>query len=229
MGIARARMTVKSMLGPYSKFPMLIALVGIVLFVLSYILAALNYPGGSWAFPNRDGFSFWHNYLCDLLDVYAINGEVNSGRFYAIAALGLLCTGLFWLWFYLPRLFETKNFNQKVMKISGLFSLLIIFFLALGNHDVVVRIAGIFGVIAFITCSIELFKSGYKNLFLCGILCLSVFLINYYIYETGLFIKSLPVIQKITFVLFISWFIGLDVALYRRVITQKKLSTVKAC
>ncbi len=196
---------------------LLLPLGGMGLFVILYIMAAVNYPGGSWILPDQDGFSFWHNYLCDLLDVYAINDEVNSGRFYAIAALGLLCTGLFWLWSYLPRLFETKNLNQKVMKISGLLSLLTIFLLAFGNHDEVVRIAGIFGVIAFITCSVELFKAYHKNLFLLGVLCILVFLINYYIYETGLFIKSLPVIQKITFILFISWFIGLDVALYRKV------------
>jgi len=187
------------------------------LFVLFYIMAALNYPGGSWILPNQGGYSFWHNYLCDLLDVNAINGEINSARFYAIAALGFLCTGIFWLWFYLPRFFEVQSFNQKIMRLSGLLSLTIIFFLALGNHDKVVRIAGIFGVIAFITCVVELFKAQHKNLFLWGVLCLSVFLINYYIYETGSFIKSLPVIQKITFVLFISWFICLDVALYRKV------------
>lgn len=195
---------------------LLIPLVGMGLFLVLYLLAAFNYPGGSWVSPNQDGFSFWHNYLCDLLDIYAINGETNSARPYAIAALGLLCIALFWLWYNLPRLFKTKNFNQKVMKGSGILSLLTIFFLASGNHDKIVRIAGVLGIIAFVTCSIELFKTGYKYLFFAGILCLSVFLINYYIYETGLFIKSLPVIQKITFVLFISWFICLDVALYRK-------------
>ncbi|TLP81777.1 hypothetical protein [Maribacter sp. ACAM166] len=206
---------------------LLLPLVGMALFVALYLLAAFTYPGGSWVFPNKDGFSFWHNYLCDLLDIYAINGEVNSARAYSIAALGLLCMGLFWLWYYLPKLFNTKSLNQKVMRVSGLLSLLIILFLASGNHDKIVRIAGFFGVIAFITCSIELFKSGYKTLFLFGVLCLLVFMVNYYIYETGLFISSLPVIQKITFTLFISWFIGLDVALYRKVLVRKKLSAME--
>jgi hypothetical membrane protein len=196
---------------------LLLPLGGMGLFVLFYIMAALNYPGGSWILPNQDGFSFWHNYLCDLLDVNAINGEINSARFYAIAALGFLCTGLFLLWFYLPRFFELRSFNQQIMRWSGLLSLTIIFFLAFGNHDKVVRIAGVFGVIAFITCSVELFRAHHKNLFLLGALCLSAFLINYYIYETRSLIKSLPVIQKITFVLFISWFICLDVTLYRNV------------
>ncbi len=195
---------------------LLLPLGGIGSFILFYIIAAMKYPGGSWVLLDQDGFSFWNNYLCDLLDVYAINGEINPARFYAIIALGFLCAGLFWLWFYLPRLFENKSTNQSIMRISGLLSLITIVFLALGNHDKVLYIAGFFAVIALITSSIELFKVGYKNLFLLGVFCLLVFLINYYIYETRLLIKSLPVIQKVTFILFISWFVCLDVALYRK-------------
>lgn len=201
---------------PYKKTTLYIALTGKSAFVFFYILAAMKYPGGSWVHPKQNGFSFWNNYLCDLLDIYAINGEVNLARPFSIAALGLLCIGIFSLWFYLPQLFKVKSFNQKIMRISGLLSLLIILFLAFGDHDIVVRIAGVFGVIAFISCSIELFKTGYKKLFLFGLLCLLVFIFNYYIYETGQIIESLPVIQKITFVLYISWFIALDIALYRK-------------
>ncbi len=88
--------------------------------------------------------------------------------------------------------------------------------MALANHDTVVYVAGFFAVIALISCSIELFKAGHKNLLLLGLFCLLVFLINYYIYESRLLISSLPVVQKFTFILFISWFVSLDVALYRR-------------
>lgn len=196
---------------------LLLPMGGMGLFILFYIMAAMNYPGGSWIAPDQDGFSFWNNYLCDLLDVYAINGEANSARSYAIIALGFLCTSLFWLWFNLPGLFENKSINQSIMRISGLLSLITIVFLALANHDTVVYVAGFFAVIALISCSIELFKEGRKILLLLGLFCLLVFLINYYIYESRLLISSLPVVQKFTFILFISWFVSLDVALYRRV------------
>lgn len=195
---------------------LLLPLWGMGVFILFYIIAALNYPGGSWLFRKKKGFSFWNNYLCDLLDVYAISGELNSARSYAIIALGFLCAGLFWLWFYLPRLFDNRSTNQSIMQISGLLSLITVVFLAFGDHDKVVRIAGFFAVIAFVTASIELFKAGHKNLFLLGVLGLLVFLFNYYIYETRVFIALLPVIQKGTFILFISWFVCLDVALYRK-------------
>ncbi|MBT8185270.1 MAG: hypothetical protein KJN76_10545 [Eudoraea sp.] len=205
----------------------LFPLVGIGLFVVLYLLAAMNYPGGSRMFKDHEGFSFWHNYLCDLLDITAVNGEVNTARPYANAAMIVLCISLSWLWYYLPGMFRTKSLNRKIMRISGLLSLLIIVFLGLGNHDKIVRIAGFFGVIAFISCSIALFKAGQRNLFLFGILCLTVFLINYFIYETGIYLRSLPFIQKVTFLLFISWFIGLDITLYQNVVLKKEPATVE--
>lgn len=206
----------------HHTFALLFPMIAIGMFLLFYTLAALNYPGGSWVAREQEGFNFWHNYLCDLLDMYAVNGVLNTARFYAITALGLLFAGLFLLWSYLPRLFETKSANQRIMQISGFLSFIMIAFLALGNHDEVIRLAGFFGVLALITCIIELRKAGLKNLFLWGIICLLVFLTNYYIYETGFFIKSLPVIQKITFLLFIGWFICLDIALYRKLILSTK-------
>ena len=44
---------------------LLLPLFGMLLFVLLYVLAALDYPGGSWILPEQNGFSFWNNYLCD--------------------------------------------------------------------------------------------------------------------------------------------------------------------
>ena len=208
----------------YEQRLLLSPLVGMGFFVLFYIMAAMNYPGGSWIKPDQTGFSFWHNYLCDLLDEYAINGEMNTGRFYARLALGVLCFGLLLLWIHLPRLFRVKSFNKKIMLISGLLSLTIIFFLASGNHDEIVRLAGAFGVVAFITCAIELRKEGYKNLFALDLFCLSVFMVNYYIYETGIFIETLPVVQKITFVLFLCWFVFLNLALCEKITLKKVIS-----
>ncbi|MDG1730365.1 MAG: hypothetical protein P8K68_08665 [Algibacter sp.] len=198
---------------PYILF---LPLIGMGLFLFLYILAALNYPGGSWAFTNQSGFSFWHNYLCDLLDDYAINGKVNSARFFARAALGVLCSSIFFIWFFLPKLYTIKSINLIIMRLSGLLSLIITLFLASGTHDLIVRIAGIFGVIAVITCLVELYKAKYYKLLMLGVFCLIVFFVNFFIYETGYHIKILPVLQKITFISFIVWFVFLDIQLYKK-------------
>ncbi len=195
-------------------YVLLLPLVGMGLFVLLYVLAALKYPGGSWMMPQQNGFSFWNNYLCDLLDQNAINGELNTARYLARTSLTVLCFSLFLIWYYLPNLFKGEKFNISIMWFSGMAALITTAFLSSGTHDNTVRIAGFFAVIAFLTCFLELFKAGYLKLFVFGAVCLIIFLFNYYIYETGQFIRLLPIIQKITFVCFIIWFIVLDLLLY---------------
>jgi len=210
----------------YLKTPapyiLLIPFLGIVAFIGLYIIAAFIYPGGSATYPEHIGFNFWNNYLCDLLDEYALNGELNAARFYARLALTMLCTSLLLLWFYLPKLFSKITINLAIMWISGLVSLLTVFFLAAQTHDKIVRIAGIFGVIAFISCSIELYKTGYYKLCLLAVLSLFIFLVNYYIYETGIYITSLPAIQKVTFVICLSWFLSLNLRLYKKLQLSSK-------
>lgn len=198
-------------------FLLLIPVLGMGIFILLYIIAALVYPGGSWSILNQHGYSFWNNYLCDLIDYYAVNGELNSARYIARSALVILCVGLIILWYYLPRLFFKKSINSMIMTIFGILALVTMLFLTIGTHDLIVRIAGVFGVIAFITTIIELFKNYFYRLFVIGLFCLFIFLVNYYIYETGTNLNALPIIQKITFLSFIFWFGYLNIALYRKV------------
>ena len=195
---------------------LLLPLFGMVLFVFLYIIAALKYPGGSWEMPQQNGFSFWNNYLCDLLDRDAINGELNNARYFARTSLGALCLSLILLWNYLPSLFKGKSFNKNMMWLSGIAALIATSFLSSGTHDRTVYIAGFFAVIAFLTCFVELLRAKHIKLLVFGIGCLIIFLVNYYIYETGLYIRLLPIIQKITFISFIIWFVVLDIFFYRK-------------
>lgn len=196
---------------------LLLPMVGMGLFVVLYIIAAMYYPGGSFASPDKIGFSFWNNYLCDLLDHYAINGEPNSARYFARASLAILCASLFLLWVYLPLFFTVKSYNRSIMWLSGMLALGTTFFLTSGTHDLTLRIAGGFGVLAFVSCVLELFKIGHYKLGLFGVVCLLLFVVNYFSYETGVFRHWLPIIQKLTFVCCILWFSFLDVSLYQKI------------
>ena len=203
-----------------SKGILYLPLIGMALFILLYVLSAFLYPGGSWKFQQAEGFSFWHNYLCDLLDEYAINGELNSARYVSRIALGFLCGGLLLLWYHLPNLFDSSNRNQKIMWSSGILALVTTCFLSAGNHDFTVRLAGIFGTLAFILCFIELFRNRFYKLVYFGIACLLIFIVNYYIYESGNYIRALAIIQKITFLSFISWFVWINLLLIKKAGSQ---------
>ena len=85
-----------------------------------------------------------------------------------------------------------------------------------GGHDIVVRIAGAFGAIALLLTFKQLYDAHYMKLFFFGIFSLILFLANYYIYETGIMIQNLPLLQKFTFASCMLWFIILNVMLIRK-------------
>ena len=94
--------------------------------------------------------------------------------------------------------------------------MVILLFLATGNHDVIIRVSGFFGLLAVISILIELYKADLFGLFIFGFFFLAIFLTNYYIYETGILLERLPLMQKITFALCFSWFALLNSTLYLR-------------
>ena len=194
----------------------LIPLFGMALFVLCYLIAAGLYPGGSWNNPGQLGFSWRHNYLCDLLDTRAVNGMLNTGRHWARVALGLLSLGLVVLWYRLPALARGPVWFRQLLRYSGLAALGTMVFLRADTHELTVYIAGAFGLIALSLLLVGLWRQGLKSLVLFGGWCLGIFVVNYAIYETGRFLQALPLIQKITFSSFLAWFIWLDVKLWRQ-------------
>lgn len=198
------------------RYVLKIPIAGMLLFVLLYIISAYFYPGGSQASVDQVGFSWANNYLCDLLDNTAINGQPNIARGYARAALGFLCFSLILLWVYLPLLFKVRRRVHFLISFFGIASMLTTVFLASEIHDIIVRIAGALGVVAILLTFIQLYRSKYLKLLFFGLVCLIFMLTNYYIYETAILINWLPVIQKITFISWILWFVLLNVLLLRK-------------
>lgn len=52
-----------------------IAIVGALLFLVSFAVAAALYPGGTWQNRRAPGHSLLANYLCDLMQERALNGQ----------------------------------------------------------------------------------------------------------------------------------------------------------
>ena len=194
-----------------------IPIIGMSLFLIFYTIAAILYPGGSYKNPTSTGFNFSHNYLCDLLDAQAINGEINMASTPSRIAFGILCVTMIYIWYQLPKLFGNNAFNHQVIRITGILSMLIALFLASQTHDIIVYAAGIMGFTASIATFIELYKQRILDLLSMGILSLVLIILNYSIYASGYFISALPIIQKVTFAFCILWFLMLIMATYKRV------------
>lgn len=166
--------------------------------------------------PKYPGFDFKNNYLCDLMDDYAINGAVNSSSLYARIAFGLLCLSLMLLWYLLPKLFNTKKRVLMLMRLSGMVSMVTALFLASGIHDLITRISGILGILALIILCMELLHENFRKLAVFGALSLFMILINFYIYESGSALYLLPLVQKFTFLSCITFFFLLNISLYQK-------------
>ena len=189
---------------------MLIPLFGIIIFIFFYFLATLYYPGGSNFDGKSIGFDWINNYWCDLTGKYAKNGKTNEARNIALTGMLILCFTLSLFWYYLPKFFHESKFNQIMIKYSGICAMFVLFFLFTTFHDSVIALGGILSIIPLIGTFRELYKNKLTKLFFLGLLSLLLILLNYLIYMSNYFIFFRPVIQKITFIVFLMWIFAIN-------------------
>jgi uncharacterized membrane protein HdeD (DUF308 family) len=149
----------------------------------------------------------------------AYNGAKNPARPIAIVAMFILTASFGLLWYFLPRMFEQKNTNQRVMQVSGISTVFVGAFLFTDYHEMVIHLSGFLGGIALISTFFELFKAKKKVLFKLGLLCLALSCVNYFIYTTGIGLPMLALTQKITFGVFFIWAGMVNVDLFLKVKT----------
>jgi hypothetical protein len=178
---------------------------GICIFIALYFVAAFYYPGGSQADKTGRSFSWLNNYWCDLLSEKAKNGNDNTARPVAIISWLVLCFSLSVFWYFLPLLFSISTTGKKIIRFCGITAMLIATFLFTSLHDVVIQVAGLLGFIAFIGTFIGLYKTRLYGFFYTGLFCLVLMCLNYIIMVGNTFTSYLPIIQKITFIVVLTW------------------------
>jgi len=193
----------------------LIPLLGIVLFILLYVISTFLYPDGSDISQTTKGFDWLHNYWCDLTGTVAKNGEKNAARPIALLAMIILCLSLMMFWCQVPALIP-NTIHGYIARYSGVLSMLIAVFLFTNFHDLVINAAGAFGIIALGLTYIGLYQSRMYALFSYGLVCLVLILVNYVIYQTSIFKIYLPVVQKITFLLFLLWVAMINIYFFQK-------------
>lgn len=194
---------------------MLIPVFGSVLFIVLYFVATLFYPGGSQVDSNSLGFSWADNYWCNLLNDYAINGQPNPSKPIAIAGMCVLCLSLSYFWLMFPNHVNIGKYTRLLIQISGVLSMAIAIFLFTSiEHDFITNLASIFGLIATTLTFIALFKTKWYGLFAFGLLNILLVGLNNYVYYNIGIIVYLPIIQKISFMMFLVWVCCIDIKIY---------------
>ncbi|MBC7850457.1 MAG: hypothetical protein H7Y31_12020 [Chitinophagaceae bacterium] len=190
---------------------------GAILFLVLYLVATFLYPGGSQANINSIGFSWKHNYWCNLLNEIAINGQPNPARPVAMTAMIILCATLTLFWYFLPRYFTIAKFGKLVIQISSVLTAVVgmLFFTRI-DHDVVTNLVSFFGLIATVATIIALYKSKWYGLFSFGLFNVLLVALNNFFYYGQDLIVYLPVIQKISFGSFLIWICSIQISLYKK-------------
>lgn len=189
---------------------------GNLLFIVFYIIAALLYPGGSGTDKTAIGYSWTNNYWCNLLSEKAINGQTNTARPVAVAAMLLLCLSLSTFWIRFPALTHLKKYHRLLIQVAGTVSMLASFLLLTGiDHDLAINTSSAFGLIAMTGTLIALYQLKWKWLFAMGLFDLLLIALNNYLYHSNE-MMYLPVVQKISFLSFLIWFSLISINLFQR-------------
>jgi hypothetical protein len=182
-----------------------IPIIGITLFVVLYIVAAIYYPGGSNADREKEGFDWINNYWCDLLAKNAKNGVHNSGRMFALTGMVILFSSIAVFWYYLPPFFHERKRTILLIRYTGTLSMFTLIFIFTQFHDSVIGIGSTISAVPMAATLKELRKHQLKTLYFLGWFCIVLILLNFFIYITHRFIVFLPLLQKITLLFFLLW------------------------
>ncbi len=99
---------------------------GSLIFVITLVVAASLYPGGTWADRSTVGHSFFGNYLCDLMQHRALNGEpAELGSLLARIGSVAMFAALASFFLQVARLEETRSLRGRITVRAGLFAALV--------------------------------------------------------------------------------------------------------
>lgn len=170
-------------------------------YLILFILAAIQYPGGSDNLPMcKNGYSFFHNFLCDTNNEYTHSGIRNLGQSIAVLAHFVLSFTMISFFYVLPGIFSHKNRNTKLIRILGVVSMgIFVFMYKESYHDFAVTLTGVFGSMAFVPIFIELVKFKNKPFKALTYIVFVLSILLYLGFETKVGIYYMPFLQKFVF------------------------------
>jgi hypothetical protein len=194
-------------IGVKVRYEFVAIVTGILLFVIFFILAASHYPGGSNFDATSIGYKWNFNYWCELLGDYSKSGVPNTARPFGFVGMVALAFSVSIFWYTVPKKIHENQLISVITSVTGILSMFFSAFIFTSVHDLVIFSAVICGSISFLLLFYGIYKTGSKHHFRSGVICLLMIFANCFIYITELGIEYLPSLQKITFLLTLSWII----------------------
>jgi hypothetical protein len=184
-------------------------LLGIIISIFLLLVATFYYPGGSQFDKTSIGYDWKNNYISNLFSEKAINGSVNSSRFWAIGGMFFLSASFAVFFIEFSKKIPAKG-SAKIIKYFGIIGMLFTFLIATPLHDTMITISSTMFLVSIFYITIFVLKSRLHLFkFLC-IGCLLVYYFTLYLYGSGNLLAFLPIMQKITFATTIILIVGLE-------------------
>jgi len=178
---------------------------------LIFLYCTTLYPGSSQHDINAVGFSWQHNYWCDILEIKTYDAQRNPSAYWGIFATLLLCVGTGWLFYQFPDHFDATINEKRIIWGFGITSMAIASVIFTPLHNYVIAAASGLALVALLVMFYVLFRQQEWPLFYYGAFACVVMLINNYIYYSGNGLAHLPWIQKISILIVLAWIVMIDI------------------
>jgi hypothetical protein len=196
--------------------------IGILVFIGIYIYASKLYPGGSQIDLKSESFDWLNNHWCNLMRETGMNGVINHARPIAILGITILCISMIVFFFQFADHFEKHRIWNISIKISGALGMVSAVFIFTTYHDLMTTILSICGSVVIIGMIRALHKKRLTLFKIIGLFCILVVGLNNFFYYNENLIKYSPVVQKIAFILILSWTIGLNYLIHKQNTLQQR-------
>jgi len=183
----------------------------VILFLLLFLYCTTLYPGSSQHDINATGFSWQHNYWCDIMDIKTYDQRDNPARIWGIIATIILCIGTGWIFYQFPNHYGSTSTEKWIISGFGIASMLAGSMIFTSFHNQVIGIASALALVAIIVMFYVLFRQQEYPLFYFGVFACLIMLFNNYIYYSKNGIENLPWIQKVSFVIVLTWIVMIDI------------------
>lgn len=182
-------------------------IIGIVISVCLFFVAATYYPGGTTDSATSVGYDWAHNFISSLFAPTALNGAANPARIVAIPAMLVLCVSIGALFKSIANK-STSKIHRKTIEISGIGAAVYSFLVVTPMHDLMVDIGLPFALIAQLATLHLLYVMRRSLLFFVGSVCILLLLLSAAMYYENLFFGLLPVVQKASLVMCLGWLVA---------------------
>lgn len=191
----------------FKKFAVLI---GLLTSLLLLFISTTQYPGGSQADANSIGFSWRHNYLCNLLNPVAVNGVPdNPARPWAIAGVLVLCVSVAVFFLRFSKKIPQKS-ASNIIKFAGAGAMVFGLLAATPLHDTGVTLSGTLLMLSIFYITVFVFRARLLPFAILSALSLLSFYVCTFVYFTQMGLTFLPILQKLNIALSLALVLGLE-------------------